>query len=1053
MSQWKVFKAISIIFFLVIQSTAQEPPQLMLPIGHAEVIDAIALSPDGGFVVSGAQDNTLKLWEIATGREVRTLRGHDDVVFGVAFSPDGKYIISGSDDRKLKLWDVSTGNEIRTFHGHKDMILSVAYSPDGRYIASSSVGTIKLWEVATGREIRTLTEHNGNVYQVTFSPDGRYLLSGGQDGVVLLWDVSTGVRIRVFRGQQSVVLSVAFSPDGGHIAAGYFDKKIWIWDVMTGQKVHILGGHDDFVKSVNFSSDSRRLVSGSYDKTIKLWDVNTGKLIRNFVGHTNRVVSAIFSSDGRYIVSGSWDRTLRLWDVTTGKTIRVFSGHTQGQVYRVAFSPDGHHAISVFLTGKIFKLWNVKTGREVHTFKGHKDSVEAVDFSPDGRYIISGSADGTLKLWDVATGKGIRTFTGHNALVAGVAFSPDGRTVVSGSMDNTMKIWEIETEKKRSIKFKEWPLVGGFSPDGRFIVVITDVIEIREAKKGKKIRTLEGNPEDLKSPRFSPDGRYIAAVSWKSNMVKLWDVVSGKVVRIFAGHTDRIVSVSFSPDGRYLVSGSWDKTLKLWDVATGENLRTFLGHQDCVYSTSFSPDGSFVISGSRDHSVKVWKVESGKLLLTRLHVGQRDWVGVTPDGRFDGSKSGIELLYYAQNNRIIPLYALFERFFTPGLVAQILSGEITQSPEVDIRKGMGIPPMVTITEPSMGQIFESEEIAVTIRAEDQGGGIEDIRLYHNDKLVGMEERGLKVQGHQGAQTRTFKVSLLSGENILRTTAFSQDRTEAKPYEVQITLKAAEATATLYVLSVGINEYKNSVYNLNYARIDAESVAEILRQRGQGIFKDVEVTVLKDRQATRQGFLESLKAIQDRARPEDVFVLFYAGHGVMSTGTPDHASDFYLVMSDATSIYGNDDLLTKEGLSATELRDLCTGIAARKQLVMMDACQAGGAVEGFAMRGAAEEKAILQLARSAGVVIISAAGTEQFAAEVDEIGHGVFTFAVLQALEGSADGGGMVDGKITVKELEAYLNDRIPELTKKYRGSAQYPNSYSRGQDFPVTVIK
>jgi uncharacterized caspase-like protein len=174
---------------------------------------------------------------------------------------------------------------------------------------------------------------------------------------------------------------------------------------------------------------------------------------------------------------------------------------------------------------------------------------------------------------------------------------------------------------------------------------------------------------------------------------------------------------------------------------------------------------------------------------------------------------------------------------------------------------------------------------------------------------------------------------------------------------------------------------------------------------------------------------------------------------MSEGNPQTAAEFYLVPHDVTNIFGDDEQLAAKGFSAKQLKEYCVKIKPQKQLIVLDACQAGGAVETFAIRGVTEEKAIAQLARSAGVVVLAASGTRQYATEFSQLGHGVFTYALLKGLDGEADGGTAPDGKITVKELEAYLNDKVPELTRKYRGSAQYPNSYARGQDFPLGVLR
>jgi len=235
--------------------------------------ESVAFSPDGRLLTSAA-DQTVKLWDVETGQEVRTLSGHTDRVWSVAFSPDGRLLASASGDHTVKLWDVETGQEVRTLRGHNGRVLSVAFSPDGRLLASASGDhTVKLWDVETGQEVRTLRGHNGGVESVAFSPDGRLLASASSDQTVKLWDVETGQAVRTLRGHTFWVESVAFSPDGRLLASASSDQTVKLWDVATGQAVRTLRGHTSWVRSVAFSPDGRRLASASDDGTVRIWGI------------------------------------------------------------------------------------------------------------------------------------------------------------------------------------------------------------------------------------------------------------------------------------------------------------------------------------------------------------------------------------------------------------------------------------------------------------------------------------------------------------------------------------------------------------------------------------------------------------------------------------------------------------------------------------------------------------------------------------------------------------------------------------------------------------
>jgi WD40 repeat protein/ABC-type dipeptide/oligopeptide/nickel transport system ATPase subunit len=566
--------------------------------GHNNSVMSVAFSPDGKTIVSGSDDNTIKLWNLE-GKELCTFIGHNNSVISVTFSPDGKTIASGSLDNTIKIWNLE-GKELCTFIGHNNSVISVTFSPDGKTIASGSLdNTIKIWNLE-GRELCTFTGHSKGVVSVTFSPDGKTIASGSFDNTIKTWDLE-GKELLTLTGHSNVVRSVIFSPDGKTIASGSFDNTIKIWD-LEGKELHKLTGHNNGVLSVAFSPDGKTIASGSSDNQIKTWSLE-GKELLTLIGHSNSVLSVVFSPDSRTIVSGSFDNQIKIWNLE-GKELITLTGHSN-EILSVAFSPDGKTIVSGSYDTTI-KLWSLE-GKELLTLTGHKDWVMSVVFSPDGKTIASGSSDTTIKLWSLE-GKELLTLTGHSNRVLSIAFSPDGKTIASSSFDNTIKLWSLEGKELRTLTgHKDWVMSVAFSPDGKTIVSASYDNTIKLwSLEGKELRTLTGHKDWVMSVAFSPDGKTIVSGSL-DNTIKLWNL-EGQELLTLTGHSNVVKSVAFSPDGKTIASGSDDNTIKLWNLG-GKELLTLTGHSNGVWSVAFSPDGKTIASGSSDNSIKLWDID------------------------------------------------------------------------------------------------------------------------------------------------------------------------------------------------------------------------------------------------------------------------------------------------------------------------------------------------------------------------------------------------------------------------------------------------------------
>ena len=570
---------------------AASPPCLMTYENSKSAVFGIACSPDGRTALTANDDGTLTLWELATGRQLRTFRGHTGRALCVAFSPDGRTALSGSLDHTLKLWDVESGNLVRTFTGHTGNVWSVAISADGRTaVSGSSDHTMKLWDLASGRNIRTFGGYMFEVYAVALSPDGRTVLGTSPDALKL-FDVESGKELSGLQEKHPIVAAV-FSHDGRSILTGDTDGAVGLWDIASGKVVRSLEGHHSgSVWAVAFSPDDKLAISGSDDSTVKLWEVGTGKLVRTYCGHSDTVHSVAFGPGGHTALSGSFDRTMKRWGIDIGGEARVFSGHT-GVVPSVVFSPDGRTALSGG-NDSAMKLWDVATGHELRSFAGHGAQVNSLVFSADGRTALSGSNDKTMRLWDIASGRLIRTFEGSASPVAAVALGADGQRAYSIGSDCAIGVWD--------------------------------------AQSGKLLRTFSVE-KNAASAGFSPDFGTVLCGD-KDGRLKLRDVGSGRLVRTFAGHQyDIILDVEFSADGKRALTASRDRSVMELDVLSGRPINMLRGNATAVMRAMFGPGAAY--TRGRDGVVKVWDLKDGhEIRAYGIDGGIAESVAVRADGR------------------------------------------------------------------------------------------------------------------------------------------------------------------------------------------------------------------------------------------------------------------------------------------------------------------------------------------------------------------------------------------------------------------------------------
>ncbi len=475
-------------------------------VGHDRYISAVAFSPDGKSIASASADETVKLWDSATGKLVRTLK-HRAGVRAVSYSADSKRLATACDNNAISVWNTETGTLVRSLTGHTDEATCVSLSADGKRVASGSIDrSVRLWDVETGKELLTHTGHTHKVWTVAFSPDGKRIVSGGHDGAVKVWGLAPVRDAQTLAGHTTRVRRVAFGADSKRLVSGggTFDKEdgsIKVWDLTTGLTLLSLGGKFPCIWAVAFSPDGRQIVGGGDQGFLKVWDAQ-GRNLFELSGHKGSVYDAVFSPDGKLIASagdsGPRDKegragdAITLWDATTGRPVRTFEGQEKA-VHGICFSPDGRRLASAGDQGDV-RVWDVATGELRHTLRGHSSYARCVQFSADGRRLASTSIHGDVRLWDAETGTEERIIRGHEDAVWAVAFHPDGKRLVSGGNDFRVQLWDAATgDEVLSLKVHEGAITGlVFSPDGQ---------RLASASADGTIRVWDGTPPTLETRR------------------------------------------------------------------------------------------------------------------------------------------------------------------------------------------------------------------------------------------------------------------------------------------------------------------------------------------------------------------------------------------------------------------------------------------------------------------------------------------------------------------------------------------------------------------------
>jgi WD40 repeat protein len=1002
--------------------------------------------------------------------------GHSAKVHNLLFTPDGHKIISISEDKTVRVWNAENGEMIKKFEsqigdGPEGMLYSSAISPDGKLLAvagypvsSENENYIIIIDLEKGVQVSTAVGHTNVINSLSFSGNGNYLASGADDNTVRIWKVDHSKQLQTLLTipAPSKVSCVSFNPKTQELAVSHESKDILVFNLVGLDKNAV-------------TKPSPRL----------------------FKRHKGSIDKILYSPDGQYLASSSFESELVLWRAD-GNVAKQFDD-IKNPINALAFSADAKILVGLDITGKGMS-WSIPAGTKFTDYEVHDNTVFSAAFSPSlsGNYIVA-SAGGTnneILLWNPINGLTVRRIKGRGTAIQDLAFGNGLELFIGRDFTKNGKSQFKAAFDFANLTVNRNPGQMNVAPKNTKDVTQTSENTL-ELPKGKVIQTDPAVDGRILDYQALTDGSVLVGSDFS---LKMYDK-NGYLHKEFVGHSGAVRTVAVTADGQYLASGGEDQSIILWKLSESgyaPTLRKAFDGQEWADFFSSLPNDSL----TREPSKKAWKdvidflkangnkayrqiEEQYKLLgemvipfATLFVTEDNEWVCWTPKGYFSCSSSGSQYFGWHVNrgiNQLADFYAAeqyFEILYRPKeLGKSILQGKRVE--DLLRESGQRIFDLGKLHRPSVGFFditvttrstdllrydkgkfyTQARTVPLTIDIYDGGGGVKEVNIYQNDKLI-VHDDSIKTSGEGQKVTKTYPVEMMNEANEFRVKVINFQKIESKADQLTIQYTGnVIATSTLHVLAVGINKYQNSNYNLNYARPDAEAFVDKVTDHGRNIFKSINTVPIYDENATKENIVKGFKSIIARAKPEDVFLFYYAGHGTLDEDNKDADGNapFYFVPTDVTKLYGDPELLRSKGISGTELGDYLTQIKSRKQIVLTDACHSGGIIKtGIKVRAAAnDERAIVQLARSSGVVWIASSGSKQFATEFEQLKHGVFTYALLEALDGKADNG---DRKVTVNELKIFMEERVPELTKQYGGEAQYPIGYITGNDFPISVL-
>jgi WD40 repeat protein len=691
-----------------------------------------------------------------------------------------------------------------------------------------------------------------------------------------------------------------------------------------------------------------------------------------------------------------------------------------GAVWDLVLAPDGQ---TLFSCGRdsTAKSWDLRTGESIRSFRPDPSTlITALDLDHTGTFLALGDMRGRLSVWNARSGVQYYTAPAHGQYITGVAVTPDGKRVVTAGRDDRIRIWQLD-DGVPLLEIRAdmlWVQAVAVSPDGALIAAAGQDgrIVLWSAADGAPRGELGRHSRFARALHFSADGRYLFS-SGADGRVKVWDMQTRALFREIELDHGFAHTLDLNRSEEKLLIGRMNGTMEIWDWRRRLLHRKLPATSYGTMRAVFDERAGRILSAHTSGAVKIWRGEDATLLLDMVGFSDGQWLSFTPDGYYDCSAYGDRYVRWRRGQELYPLERYAELYKRPAVIEDVLRGSYT--PAGSITRIID-PPTAGLRAPRDGQLFAfgSEKLEIIVEAEARDRErVERIQLLRNGRQLSAEQiisQEVLLRTDTLLRMR-YRIAVLPGRNSVEAVAMNVARVRSASQRAEITVETdRQENPSLYVLAVGSDSYAPAFPDLQFASVDAASIAdEFARQEG-GMYSRVYTRTLTNREATKENVFAALQAFGD-VGPQDVLLLFFSGHGVRERDAKGRMRYYYLPAGVTRST------LRERGMAWSDFAGQIAGLDAGRVILLLDACHSGDVSE-----GASNEKVASTLAGDVGIVFTSSSGNE-FSYEDRSWGHGAFTRALLDGLRGKADFTG--DSVVDWSELQLYVSNTVRSMTQ------------------------